>query len=46
MPLPSSGWIQFIREAIYVNYIVIDKHDNTCYMPGALPSAHTPTEFM
>jgi len=30
----------------HVHYIVIDKYDNTCYMYGSLPSAHTPTNFV
>ena len=30
----------------YVHYIVIDKQDNTRYMYGSLPSAHTPTDFV
>ena len=30
----------------HVHYIVIDVQDNTCYMHGSLPSAHTPTDFM
>ena len=30
----------------HVHYIVIDKQDNTRYMHGSLPSAHTPTDFM
>jgi len=30
----------------HVHYIVIDKQDNTCYMLGSLPSAHTPNDFV
>jgi len=30
----------------HVHYIVIHKQDNTCYMHGSLPSAHTPTHFV
>ena len=30
----------------HVHYIVIDKEENTCYIHGYLPSAHTPTNFV
>ena len=30
----------------HVHYTFIDKQDNTCYMHGSLPSAHTPAEFV
>ena len=29
-----------------VHYIFIDKQENTCYIHGYLPSAHTPTNFV
>jgi len=55
---PSSGWVQFLREGQsllhpteheptrHVHCIVIDKQDNTRYMHGSLPSAHTATDFV
>jgi len=29
----------------HVQFIVVDKQDNTFYTHGSLPSAHTPTDF-
>ena len=30
----------------HIHFTVIDKHDNTCYKHGSLPSAHRPTDFV
>jgi len=30
----------------HAHFFAIDKHDNTCYMLGSLPSAHTHTDFV
>ena len=43
-PRPSAPHLH--EPTQHVHYIVIDKQENTCYIHGSLPSAHTPTNFV
>jgi len=45
-PRPTETHGAWTYSARTVHYIVIDTQDNTCYMHGSLPSAHTPTDFV
>ena len=43
-PRPSSP--HWHEPTQHIHYIVIEIQENTCYIHGFLPSAHTPTDFV